>query len=313
MKIHFTDSDRGYTLAGALVLLAIMAIFLALAVPLWSRVKQRDNEEELIFRGNEYIKAIARYHAKFNTYPPDLETLVKLKYLRHEYPDPMTKSGKWKVLHPDALAQTGAAGTINNPNQDKQKFGGFNDTQDDEKGKKKKHKNRDSLGDDDDDDDDDTPGLSSDDDEKNKEEEPEVESVGPVVGVVSRSKKPSMKILNGQNFYNKWTFVYALQQQQRGAQPQQPPRGQNGTVNPQQNQQNRGFNTGGGMQQNQQNQFQQNPSLQYPNPNPNPNLQNPNQQNPDPNKQNPNPQGQNPIPQQDNDDDDDDDGGDLQL
>ena len=29
----------------------------------------------------------------------------------------MTKSGKWKVLHPEDLVQTGAAGTINNPGQ----------------------------------------------------------------------------------------------------------------------------------------------------------------------------------------------------
>lgn len=273
MRIRLPGNDRGYTLAGALTLLAIMAIFLALAVPLWSKVKQRDNEEELIFRGNEYIKAIARYHAKFGTYPPDIETLVKLKYLRHDYLDPMTKSGKWKVLHPDTLAQTGAAGTINAPNQDQQKFGGFNDTQDDEKKKKKKNGN--SLNNDDDSEDDNDSSLNPDDDEKNKDEEPEVESVGPVVGVVSRSKKPSMKVFNGQNFYNKWTFVYALQQQQRAPQPPQPP-GQNRNGNSQQNPPNHGGPGGS------------------PSP-----------------PQNQNQQNQNPNPPPDNDDDDD--GGDLQY
>ena len=44
-------NQRGFTLAGALALIAVMSILLALAVPLWSRVKLRDNEEELIFRG----------------------------------------------------------------------------------------------------------------------------------------------------------------------------------------------------------------------------------------------------------------------
>lgn len=203
-------TERGYTLAGALVLLAIMAIFMALAVPLWSRVKQRDNEEELIFRGSEYIEAIARYHAKFATYPPDIETLVKLKYLRHEYLDPMTKSGKWKVLHPDALVQTGAAGTINRPGQGQ--------VQSQNSGAPGNTGGGSLTGDDDDDDDNSTaggqngqPGLGSDDD-KDKDEEPEVESIGPVVGVVSRSKKASIRIYNGQEFYNKWVFVYALQQ-----------------------------------------------------------------------------------------------------
>jgi type II secretory pathway pseudopilin PulG len=52
-----------------------MAILMAMAVPLWSKVKQRDNEQELIFRGQEYMEAIGRYHAKFGAFPPDLETL----------------------------------------------------------------------------------------------------------------------------------------------------------------------------------------------------------------------------------------------
>ena len=218
MRSKHRINECGYTLAGALVLLAIMAILMAMAVPLWSRVKQRDNEEELIFRGSEYVKAVARYHAKFATYPPDVETLVKLKYLRHEYLDPMTKSGKWKVLHPDSLTQTGAAGTINQPGQNTGRTPGA-------PGSARGIPTGGSLGGDEDDDDEENPqsepGLGSD-DEKDKDEEPEVESLGPVVGVVSRSKKASIKVFNGQSYYNKWVFVYALPQAQR---PQPAPGG----------------------------------------------------------------------------------------
>jgi type II secretory pathway pseudopilin PulG len=227
-------NERGFTLAGALTILAILAIFWALTLPLWARIKQRDNEEELIFRGNEYIEAIGRYHQKYGTYPPDLETLQKLKFIRKLYPDPMTKSGKWKVLHPDALVQTGAAGKINMP-------GG---TTDDNKDQKKGKKNKLGLNSDDDDDDEDMedndsgnsedlPGLNKDED-KDKDEEKEVESVGPVVGVVSRSKKDSIKIYNGQDKYNKWKFVYMLQQKGQPA-PGFPPGGVGtpGGVNPQ--------------------------------------------------------------------------------
>ena len=114
-KSEIRINERGYTLAGALTLLAVMSILMAISLPLWSRVKQRDMEDEMIFRGNEYVEAIARYHQKFGSYPPDLETLEKLKFIRKLYADPMTKSGKWKALHPDALLQTGAAGTINVP------------------------------------------------------------------------------------------------------------------------------------------------------------------------------------------------------
>jgi type II secretory pathway pseudopilin PulG len=227
-------NERGFTLAGALTVLAIIAIFWALTLPLWARIKQRDNEEELIFRGNEYIEAIGRYHQKYGTYPPDLETLQKLKFIRKLYLDPMTKSGKWKVLHPESLVQTGAAGQINMP-------GGSNNP-DQKKGKKNKLGLQ--SGDDDDDDDedmedndsadsDDLPGLNNDED-KDKDEEKEVESIGPVVGVVSRSKKGSIKIYNGQEKYNKWKFVYMLQQQKGQPTPGFPPGGA-GTpgVNPQ--------------------------------------------------------------------------------
>jgi len=195
-------NERGFTLAGALTIIAILAIFWVLTLPLWQRVKQRDNEEELIFRGTEYTEAIARYHQKFGTYPPDPETLLKLKYIRKLYLDPMTKSGKWKVLHPDALLQTGAAGEINKPGGKKNKKGlNQGDDEDDEEEDEDEESNK-------------LPGLT--DEDEDKDEEKEVESIGPVVGVVSRSKKSSIKIYNGQEKYNSWKFIYALQQQQQG-------------------------------------------------------------------------------------------------
>jgi type II secretory pathway pseudopilin PulG len=214
-------NQQGYTLVAALVFLAILVIFLAMSVPLWSKVKQRDNEQELIFRGQEYMEAIGRYHAKFGAFPPDLETLQKLKFIRKLYPDPMTKSGKWKVLHPDSLVATGAAGTIGasgtQPPLNEQEQNQHGDQREENKRAGADHnKEADKQ----------EPGLENKEDEKS-DEEPEVESKGPVVGVVSRSKKESMKIYNGQNAYNKWVFVYAVSQQptQPGqpGQPGQPP------------------------------------------------------------------------------------------
>ncbi len=205
MKIN----QQGYTLAGALCLIAVMSIFMALSIPLWQRVKQRENEEELIFRGKEYIEAIARYHQRFHTYPADLETLEKQKFIRRLYKDPMTKSGKWKILTPNSVVQTGEAGAINDPNQKKERDPDDRNESDNPTG---------NFGSGDQ-----SPGRDENQDEKadaNSDEEPETESVGPVVGVASRSKKPSMKVYNGQSTYNKWVFLFAVQQQ-----PQQPPRG----------------------------------------------------------------------------------------
>jgi type II secretory pathway pseudopilin PulG len=231
--------EDGYTLAGALILLAVLAIFMALAMQSWSFIKQRENEEELIFRGKEYVRAINRYHAKFNSFPPDIDTLLKQKFLRREYLDPMTKSGKWKVLRPDSLVQTGAAGQINQPGQQGQQ-GTQTQPKDEDKGSDNQQNqgygpgqiptsfshDRDQTQ---------TSPSDLSDAEKNSDEEPESDVVGPIVGVVSRSKKTSIRVYNNQNTYNKWYFVYALPQQAQ--QPQPKPQNGPGKKNPNQNSQ----------------------------------------------------------------------------
>lgn len=200
--------EYGYSLAGALVLIGVMSIMMALSLPVWDRIKQRENEEELIFRGKEYMEAIARYHTKFHVYPPDLETLHKMKYIRKLYKDPMTESGEWKVLHPDSLVESGEAGFINQPGIKKP----GEEDQDQKKGQKKRDVNV-------------IPGLRNSDKKEERtetSEDGEEKSMGPVVGVVSQSKKESLRIFNGQNTYDKWLFAYVPQLEQQPQQPQDP-------------------------------------------------------------------------------------------
>jgi hypothetical protein len=178
---------------------------MAMALPVWERVKQRENEEELIFRGKEYIEAIARYHTKLNAYPPDLETLQKMKFIRKLYKDPMTETGEWKVLHPGSLVETGEAGFINQPGQKK---AGEEDSEDENQEQEEESGV--------------LPGLSGPRNDSNVEEGEE-KSIGPVVGVVSRSKKTSLRTYNGQSTYNKWVFAYVPQQPQQPPPQQQPP------------------------------------------------------------------------------------------
>jgi hypothetical protein len=200
--------ERGYTLAGVLVLIGIMSVMMAMALPVWDRIKQRENEEELIFRGKEYMEAIARYHTKFHSFPPDTETLLKMKFIRKLYKDPMSESGEWKLLHPGSLVETGEAGFINQPGA-KDRETGNEETEDEE---------QEGV----------VPGLGGNnrDDltEDNTQEEGDEISIGPVVGVVSRSKKTSLRLYNGQSTYDKWIFAYVPQQDQQPAPPpsQQP-------------------------------------------------------------------------------------------
>jgi type II secretory pathway pseudopilin PulG len=223
--------QNGYTLAGVLVLIAIMSIFMAMSVPIWDRIKQRENEDELVFRGTEYIEAIARYHKKFNSYPPDLKTLYDQKFVRKLYKDPMTESGEWKVLHPDSLVQTGVAGQIEQPGANKP------DDQNKTKDKDKKDKSESQ-----------SPGLNPIDKDHDDAGADETESnpdqgirddlkevsLGPVVGVVSRSKKSSLRIYNGQSAYNKWIFAFVPQQQEQQPPPSPKPgdKGDKGSKNP---------------------------------------------------------------------------------
>src|SRR3989304_8768077 len=51
------QSERGYAMAALLVSMAVMAIVMTAAMPVWRQITQREKEEELIFRGKQYARA----------------------------------------------------------------------------------------------------------------------------------------------------------------------------------------------------------------------------------------------------------------
>jgi type II secretory pathway pseudopilin PulG len=96
-----------------LAAVTIMLILMAAAVPSWRYVMKNDRELELIFRGGEIADAIQRYQQRNgNALPTSLEVLVKGKYLRREYKDPMTKDGTWRFIRPgESIGPIRPAGT----------------------------------------------------------------------------------------------------------------------------------------------------------------------------------------------------------
>jgi len=93
--------ESGYSLVALMAAVAIMMIMMAAAIPSWRYVMKNDREEELIAHGGEIADAIARYQRRNgNALPASLEVLVKGKFLRHPYKDPMTKHGRWKFIRP---------------------------------------------------------------------------------------------------------------------------------------------------------------------------------------------------------------------
>lgn len=92
-------SESGYILFGIVIVLVILGISLVAAVPLWQKAIQREREQELIFRGYQYMQAIERYQKKYpGAYPPNVDVLVKEKFLRKAYADPFAKDGEWSTI-----------------------------------------------------------------------------------------------------------------------------------------------------------------------------------------------------------------------
>jgi hypothetical protein len=69
------------------------------AMPAYRHLARREKEAELVFRGEQYARAIALYRAKNgNNFPASIDVLVQGKYLRKKYKDPMTKDGEFRLV-----------------------------------------------------------------------------------------------------------------------------------------------------------------------------------------------------------------------
>jgi type II secretory pathway pseudopilin PulG len=92
--------SRGFILAMLLAIIVAMGILLTAAQPSVSTEVQRDQEAELIFRGEAIAAAIRTYRARTGGYPLKLDDLVKVRppVLRKVYTDPMTPSGEWEFI-----------------------------------------------------------------------------------------------------------------------------------------------------------------------------------------------------------------------
>jgi type II secretory pathway pseudopilin PulG len=74
-----------------LVVMAVMAVGMTALLPTWHQQAIRDKEEELIFRGNQYARALVLYSRKNgNQLPNNIDVLYTGKYLRKKYKDPIT-------------------------------------------------------------------------------------------------------------------------------------------------------------------------------------------------------------------------------
>ncbi|MBK9796601.1 MAG: hypothetical protein IPP58_08870 [Holophagaceae bacterium] len=101
--------QRGFTMALALAVAVVMGLMLMKTMPDVRAEVQRENEKELMFRGEAIAKALKTYSAKTGKYPKDLEEVMKVRprILRQNYKDPMTREGDWELV---TQVQPGASG-----------------------------------------------------------------------------------------------------------------------------------------------------------------------------------------------------------
>jgi len=169
-------------MAALLVGMSVMAVLMSALLPVWSHMATREKEEELIFRGKQYARAIGLFQRKFaNTAPPTIDLLVEQRFLRKKYKDPITNDDFQPIYaNQAAIQRPGGGPTAARPGQSVS--GSTPAPQPLQSG----------FG---------TTGVGP---------------QGGVIGVTSKSKDESIKLYNGRSHYNEWAFVYVQTAQRPG-------------------------------------------------------------------------------------------------
>ena len=181
-------------MAALLVALAVMAVLASAAMPPWKQMSQREKEAELIFRGQQYARAIGLFQRRAGpgVNPPNLDVLVQQRFLRKKYKDPITGddfdliSPATPMAVPTAPTPgTQTRGAPTGTTAPTTTRGGLSQPMS-------------------------TPGRGT---------QPGGGAAvgfggtvaGGIVGVQSKSKAESIRIYNGRTHYNEWQFVYIPQ------------------------------------------------------------------------------------------------------
>lgn len=83
--------DGGYIMVALLVGMGVTAVWMSALLPTWRQQAQRQKEADLIFRGEQYARAIALFAVKNNgALPLSIDDLVEQRYLRRKWKDPIT-------------------------------------------------------------------------------------------------------------------------------------------------------------------------------------------------------------------------------
>ena len=170
-------------MAALLVSMSVMAVIMGALLPVWTQLATREKEAELVFRGNQYVRAIALFQRKYaNTNPPTVDLLVEQRFLRKKYKDPITNDDFQPIFASQAMAGVSAPTGALRPGETATASLGTPARQTVQSG----------FG-----------GTGA-------------TGAGGIMGVTSKSKESSLRIYNGRDKYNEWAFVYIQTAQRPG-------------------------------------------------------------------------------------------------
>src|SRR6267378_1522623 len=98
-------SQGGYAMLMVIFMTTVLLLGAIAAAPYIRTERQREKEQEMIWRGKQYVRGIKLYYRKTGRFPTSVDDLTKpklgsLRFMRQAYKDPMNKAdGSWRFIY----------------------------------------------------------------------------------------------------------------------------------------------------------------------------------------------------------------------
>lgn len=105
ITVNGKRKQSGYIFITVMVMVVILSISMGALTQSWTYRVQRMKENELLFRGRQYARAIRSFYQIHKRYPFKLEELeqTKPRLIRKLWKDPMVENGEWRLIYLDDI------------------------------------------------------------------------------------------------------------------------------------------------------------------------------------------------------------------